>query len=114
MMYLDPLGLPYLTQYGPDFATDNAADLGEFTPPATLEVAGPSGNARVRQQEAEIPAEHFGAPLSHHAQQATALKYVRDNRGFDSVCSLRVHYTEGDATLYVQSGTEFWVEIPCA
>jgi hypothetical protein len=55
-------------------------------------------------QAAEVSAglgELYGSPLSRHAEQLLALKFLRDQVGFDDAVYCRVKYSDGDRLLFV-------------
>ena len=109
MFSFDPLGVPYSLSYGPEFATATAVRLDDFTPPPTLETV-PRTTGKTQRNESLIAQAHYGSPLTHHAQQATALHYLRQHSGFDPVVGATIHYPGHDADLFLQVPTGYWVE----
>lgn len=76
-----------------------AVRVADFTPPTVL-----SAPESFTVQAAEVASgfsELYGSGLSRHAEQLFALKFLREQVGFDDVVCCVVHYSDGDRLLCV-------------
>jgi len=87
---------------------DSAVRVADFTPPTVL-----SAPESFTAQAAEVASgfgELYGGGLSRHAEQLFALKFLRDQVGFDDAVFCVVKYSDGDRLLFVHVNGE-WGEV---
>jgi hypothetical protein len=87
---------------------EGAVRVADFAPPTVL-----SAPESFTAQAAEVSAgfgELYGGGLSRHAEQLFALKFLRDQVGFDDAVFCRVKYSDGDRLLFVHVNGE-WGEV---
>jgi len=106
-MLLDKNGVPYHTGELV-WSGEGAVQLADFAPSRVFETPD---SIYLRQEEGKTGASlHYGNDLSHHAQQLLALKYLRDNAGFDNVVWCNTAFANGKAVMVLQLDTGLWCE----
>ena len=108
----DSLGLPYAPYRGFEFDWSGAVDLGGWTSPFVFSLGSQPAGRKAQLMESDIPADHYDSPLSHHAQQATALRYMTESAGFDNLVRLRATFSDGTYDLYLLVDVQWWEEQP--
>jgi hypothetical protein len=99
MMLRDREGVSYGAGFDVSAWRDTAVRVADFAPPTVL-----SAPESFTGQAAEVSAgfgELYGGALSRHAEQLFALKFLRDQVGFDDAVFCRVKYSDGDRLLFV-------------
>jgi len=95
----DREGVSYVEGFDVSGWKDSAVRVADFTPPTVL-----SAPESFTAQAAEVASgfsELYGGGLSRHAEQLCALKFLRDQVGFDDSVYCRVKYSDGDRLLFV-------------
>lgn len=107
-MLRDKEGVGYVSGVDVSKWVDVAVRVADFTPPTVL-----SAPESFTAQAAEVAAgfgELYGNGLSKHAEQLFALKFLRDQVGFDDVVCCVVKYSDGDRLLFVHVNGD-WGEL---
>jgi hypothetical protein len=104
-MLRDREGVSYVSGFDVSAWKHTAVRVADFTPPSVL-----SAPDSFTAQAAEVSAgfsELYGGPLSRHAEQLFALKFLREQVGFDDAVFCRVKYSDGDRLLFVHVNGEW-------
>ena len=107
VMLFDDNGIPYTLG---SFVWDGSGVRCEdYTPPGRFDTPD---SMYARSDEVQAGAsQHYGNDLSHHAQQMLALKYLRDNAGFDPMVWCRVHFTNNLSIVALHTVYGVWSEV---
>lgn len=106
-MLLDSNGVPYSTGELV-WSAGAGVQLEDYTPTKTFDMPE---SVYARQEDGKVGASfHYGNELSHHAQQLLALKYLRDNAGFDNLVWCVVHFGKGKSVIALSLVDDLWCE----
>lgn len=107
-MLLDSNGVPYslgALQYAPG----SGVMLNDCVVPKTFDMPE---SIYARQEEVKSGGVHFyGNEMSHHSSQLFALKYLRDNAGFDDLVWCNVRFGKEHYVMVLQLSTGLWCEL---
>jgi hypothetical protein len=99
MMLRDKEGVSYVAGFDVSGWRGGAVRVADFEPVGVL-VAPESFTAQAAEVSGGL-GELYGCALSRHAEQLLALKFLRDQVGFDDAVYCRVKYSDGDRLLFV-------------
>lgn len=106
-MLLDSNGVPY-SLGGLDYS-GGGVKLNDYVVPKSFDMPE---SIYARQEEVKTGGVHFyGNEMTHHAAQLLALKYLRDNAGFDDLVWCQVLFGKNVFVMVLQLSTGLWCEL---